>query len=674
MSDFLKNFLFTTVASLDGVGQKRAALYKNLKIDSVRDLLLWLPERIIEKTINPTPMQLQSGMHVILDVVVDYAEIPNSTKAPCTIMCTASSGFDIEILFFHYQKAQLLKQFEQGKALVIDGVINISHGIRRIVHPNAVVTPDERFKIFSIEPVYPATKGLTSKMIALTIRKALKNMPQVDEWLPAETMQQHAWPSFKKCLEILHTPKDKKDVTRRITARQRLAFDEMLAHQFSLSALRLKNKVQMRSPFSFNGALKEQMLSIIPFALTQCQQQAIKEIEADLKANHKTVRLLQGDVGAGKTLVALTVMLDVVESGHQAVMMVPTEILAQQHFNNIRKLTDSIGVEVCLLLGKMSVMEKRRTLDKISSGEGQIIIGTHALIQQDVQYADLRFAVIDEQHRFGVLQRQALLHKANQADLLMMTATPIPRTLEMAMYGDMSVSYLKTKPANRKEIITSIISYKKVDELQQAIVQKIKQGQKIYWICPLISQNETMDLTYIEHRFATLNNLISGKVGCIHSKIKQVERDEIMQKFVQGELQILVATTVIEVGVDVTDATIMVIENAERFGLAQLHQLRGRVGRGDQHSFCILIYGKAYGSTSQERLNVMKLSNDGFMIAEKDLQLRSAGDVVGTKQSGDLEFKIFDFQHDKDIVTQAFTMAKILQPHPMLQMLFSKVL
>jgi ATP-dependent DNA helicase RecG len=671
MHDFLKQFLFTSIATMDGIGEKRAALYNNIGVSNIRDLLLWLPSKVICKEVNPGLHKIASGMHVVLDMVVEDVDIPYSARGPCKVRCSAThGGFGVELVYFSYNKAQIANQFSPGSQLVVDGILQVIYGSFQIVHPSIVVTPAERFKIWDIEPVYPVTKGLTTRIIGLGVRKALGKMPEVEEWIPQDMLAQNAWPGFKKALELLHIPQDKEEVKAAEKARDRLVFDEMLHHQVALNGLRLKTKAQVRDSFMFNGALKEKMLTSLSFTPTACQLRVVAEIENDLRGGHKTVRLLQGDVGAGKTLVAMAVMLNVVEAGCQAAIMVPTELLAIQHFSTMQKLAAEAGVEVQLLISKLPAAKRRAVIARVASGEAKIIIGTHVLIQQEVMYHNLRYVIVDEQHRFGVLQRQALMHKAQHADLLMMTATPIPRTLEMAIYGDMAVSYLRTKPAQRKEIVTSVMSHKKLPELMQAIKAKVGDGQKVYWVCPLIEQSESVDISYVQQRFEMLSEMMPNMVGYIHGKMKQAERDEVMQQFIAGTLLVVVATTVIEVGVDVRDATVMVIENAERFGLAQLHQLRGRVGRGDLQSYCILVYGTAYGKTSQQRLQIMKESTDGFMIAEKDLQLRRAGDIVGLKQSGDLEFKVFNFERDQWLIQAAFELSRTALDAGVLRIIF----
>ncbi len=658
MSNFLKNFLITSINQLDNIGDKRHLLYKKLGINNYRDLLLWLPYKVIYKAINPAISVCVNGLPVVIDVIVDDVDIPHNARGACKILCRAANDDDflIQIVYFQYKAKQISQEYKIGQHLVIDGSITRAYHEVQIIHPVKVVLPEHRFKIWNVEPVYHCTAGLSSKMIAISIRSVLSKLPKIPEWLPNEKLLQENWFDFKKSLELMHFPPVNNDQNLFHKARERIAFDEMLHHQISLNQLRSRAKT--KKPFVFEKNLKNTMISSLSFQLTQCQAQAISEIENDMLSTLQSIRLLQGDVGAGKTIVALAILLNVVESGCQGALMVPTELLATQHYNSFENICKTCNVKIVLLTGNMSATQKRKALSDIQTGAAQIIIGTHALIQSSVTYCNLRYVIIDEQHRFGVLQRHALMNKANDADLLMMTATPIPRTLEMAIYGDINVSYLKTKPANRKDIITSVISHKKIDDLIASIVARVGNNEKVYWICPLIDESESLNLVHANQRFESLDKVLPSLVGIMHGKMKQSEKDDVMRSFICGDIRVIVSTTVIEVGIDVKDASIMVIEHAERFGLAQLHQLRGRVGRGDLQSYCILIYGPAYGQISQERLKIMKQTNDGFIIAEKDLNLRQPGDVVGLKQSGALNFKVFNFDVDADMMHEAILLSR----------------
>lgn len=648
----LRALLFSSISQVGGVGEKRAALYKKLGVSSVRDLLLLMPTRVQKRKLNPRLAEIATGDQISKVVKVVSLHLSPNFKSgrPSKVVCD-SSGEVVELVYFNAPAKMLNTQYTEGRELIVSGEAQIEYGALSIVHPDQVVPANESFKIAEFEPIYPATRGLHSRFIGITIKRALSKIPDITEWLPGALLTERKWPSIRKALELIHNPKSLKDIELASIARERLAFDEIFVHQLKLKQLKNEVKSCTRPPLSFEGTLKNEMLSKLPFKLTDSQAQVIAEIESDLRGELRISRLIQGDVGSGKTLVALSLILDAVEAGFQGAIMVPTEILALQHAKTIGSIA---GVECQLLIGSMKAAAKREAYDAIESGKAKIIIGTHALFQEKASYHSLRLVIIDEQHRFGVEQRRKLLCKGVNADFIMMTATPIPRTLEMATYGDMDISVIRQKPVGRKEIITRIMSYKKASELEDSLVTRIAEGEKIYWVCPLIEETEKLDLAHAEARAQSLNAKFPGAVGIVHGKMKQDAREAVMQKFVDGEYKIIVATTVIEVGVDVRDATIMIIENAERFGLSQLHQLRGRVGRGDKQSYCLLIYGKNYGKIGQQRLNIMRNSNDGFFIAEEDLKLRGAGDIVGTKQSGLPTFMVFDIELDQALLNLAF--------------------
>lgn len=667
----IQSLLFTNIAALPGVGPTRAMYYKKLGIHNVRDLILSMPTRVLERKIMPEIQDIRDGDSISQLVTVQEIHMNRTRKSPSKIVCGCKGGF-LEIIYFNMPKKFIESTFQIGQQLIVVGSANVDYGVITMSHPEALLAANDAFKVRQFEPIYPASRGLTSKFIGITIRKAMQKLSEITEWIPQEILIEKKWPSFKKALDLIHNPRTKDDVQNAAIAKQRLAFDEILAHQIKLKELREKVKIPKANPITFTGALKKQMIEALPFTLTEAQQTVINEIESDFKSSYRTSRLIQGDVGAGKTVVALAAMLDVVESGGQAALMVPTEILATQHYASVGRMVEALDISSVILLGSMSPKDKKEAYEKIESGEAKIIIGTHALFQEKAKYHNLRLVIVDEQHRFGVEQRRSLLLKGTDAEFLMMTATPIPRTLEMVSFGDMDVSVISQKPANRKEIITSVMSHKKIEDLEQSLAHRIQNGEKIYWICPLIEETEKMDLANVNERFESLSTKFPGQVAIMHSKTKIAEREESMRKFVAGELKIIVATTVIEVGVDVKDATIMVIENAERFGLSQLHQLRGRVGRGDKQSYCILIYGKNFGAVSQQRLGVMKASSDGFYIAEQDLEIRGSGDVVGKKQSGVPAFRVFDFEMDTGLLKLANTV-QLSQRSDLHTMMFSEI-
>lgn len=659
--------LFASITQIEGIGAKKSKVYKSIGISSIRDLILYMPNKVLIRKINPKFSDIKQSDQISKEVVVvklDLALNRGSSK-PSKIICD-SGGEAIHLTYFHAPIPVLSQKFVVGSRLIVSGEANLHYNYVEIIHPTQVVGANEGFKIAQYEPIYPATRGLNSKFINLTIKKVLTRLSVVDEWLPNHVISDYKWPSFNRALNIIHNPKSIDDTqSLLVLAKQRLAFDEVFCQQIKLNQLRNEVKKSPKTSLQFIGSLKNAMINSLSYTLTNAQLRVIAEIERDLQNDRQTSRLIQGDVGAGKTIVALSLMLDAVEAGAQVALMVPTEILALQHYKSISRLVERLDIKCTLLIGGIPAAQKRLIQEKIATGNTNIIIGTHALFQEKVNYKNLRLVIIDEQHRFGVEQRQQLQSKGNEVDLIMMTATPIPRSLEMINYGDMDVSIIDEKPMNRKEIITSTISYQKAAELVSSMEPRLADGEKVYWVCPLIEETEKLDLAHAEQRHRILADRFPGQVGLIHGRMKKPERENEMQKFVDGDYKILVATTVIEVGVDVKDATIMVIENAERFGLSQLHQLRGRVGRGSKQSYCILIYGKMLSKIGQQRLKIMKDSSDGFYIADEDLKLRGAGDIVGTRQSGMLEFRIFDpidSTHNK-LLNTAFNLARSKQNH-----------
>lgn len=657
----LYSTIFKPVSAIERVGPDKAKLMKKLGISTVRDLLLYMPYRVMRRSLYPKVRCIMDGQDVALECTVEKVEVADRrSRRPHVVLCSTEDGF-FELVYFNLSAKAIHGMFGIGRRMIVLGKAAVQYGYIKIAHPEQILELGYKEKVRMFEPVYNVTAGLSSRVLGSVIRGELASIRQLEEWLPRSILDFNKWPSWKEALGVIHNPRNECDLEKAHTARSRLAFDEILHHQILLRTLRKRVRSNARPPMRFSGRLVTRLEAALPFELTSEQKRAISEISTDMSSDFQMMRLLQGDVGSGKTIVALSAMLNAVESGGQAVLMVPTEILAMQHFANIveylKKLEDKVSA--VLLMGKMSASSRRDSLGMIQSGAASIIVGTHALMQQSVQYNDLKLVVIDEQHRFGVMQRQELIKKSQYRDLLMMTATPIPRTLEMAMYGDMDVSRITQKPKNRKEIITSVISSAKIEELEHSISSKIELGQKAYWVCPLIEATEKSDFSHVQHRFEELQKKFPGKVAMLHGKMKQQEKQSVMEKYIRGEKMILVATTVIEVGVDVKDATVMIIENAERFGLAQLHQLRGRVGRGEMQSYCILIHGHACSPIARQRLTVMKESSDGFVIAQKDLMLRGAGDVVGLQQSGDLDFKVFDIIEHETLVGEAHRLAQL---------------
>jgi ATP-dependent DNA helicase RecG len=532
------------------------------------------------------------------------------------------------------------------------------------------VAPVEGGGVPQIEPVYPLTAGLSNTSLRKAVHAALQALPDLPEWIDEPYLKKNDWSSFAESIEALHAPTSDEDFLPSNPVRGRLAYDELLANQLALAILRQSMKRRAGRPITAPGRLRKAILDALPFALTGAQTRALAEIDTDMADPLHMLRLLQGDVGSGKTIVALLAMATAVEAGHQAALMAPTELLARQHFETISRFAAPAGLRVRLLTGRERGKERLAILEDLKTGEIDILLGTHALFQEAIAFHDLGLAVIDEQHRFGVHQRLALQAKGvgAGAELLVMTATPIPRTLLLTSYGDLDVSRLDEKPPGRKPVLTRTVPLERLDEVVDGIERAVETGAQVYWVCPLVGESETLDLAAAEERFAHLQKRFGEKVGLVHGQLKGKEKDAVMARFAAGELSVLVSTTVIEVGVDVPNASIMIIEHAERFGLAQLHQLRGRVGRGAAQSSCVLLYRAPLGDIARERLNVMRDTEDGFAIAEEDLRLRGGGEVLGTRQSGLPAFRIAQLPEHQDLLAAARDEARLcLTRHPNLE-------
>ena len=648
----LKHILQQKVSVLPQVGQNRLNLFKKLNIVTIADLILHVPYRYKIRKIEPSVNNIEIGDAIVKKVKIESANITRIRKRPSKIICKSDDRY-FQLVYFGAPPAHNIKHIAPGNEVIVTGDVNNIGDYIEIIHPEKIIPANESVNSYAYEPIYNACNGLNSKFIWGCVKNVLMKIPNIPEWLPQDVINKNNWPSFKDCLWNLHNPKNMETVEKAQVFRDRLSFDEALSHQMVMKQIKNNQDKRKKTPLQFKGNLKQKLLKILPFELTDGQKAALHEIEVDLQSNKVTNRLIQGDVGCGKTIVALLSAIDVIESGHQAAIMAPTEVLAQQHYVKLKSLLDPLGIKCTFLAGSLKIKQKRLALKEIESGESNLVIGTHALFQEKVVFNSLKLITIDEQHRFGVKQRQALAQKGDQTSIIMMSATPIPRTLEIALYGDMDVSKIITKPNNRKSIITSSLSVSKVDDLTKSLEKKLEKNEKVYWICPLIEKSEKIDLAHIEYRLEYLNNFYPGKVGVIHGKMKQDEKDKVMDKFSNGDVDILIATTVIEVGIDVGNATLIVIENSENFGLAQLHQLRGRVGRSDLQSHCVLLYSNKVGKTSKFRIETMKKSNDGFYIAEEDLKIRGAGDITGTRQSGALEFKVLDIDTQSLLLEKA---------------------
>lgn len=633
------------------------------------DLLFVLPNTVIDRRNRPGIALSAEGQIVTLEVRVDRHQPPprGNRSVPYRVYAHDDTG-EIALTFFHAHAAYLQKMLPEGEHVVISGRMEWFNGRPTMVHPDHIAPIDEAEGLPLVEPVYPLTAGLSAKVLRRAIGQALGRLPELPEWQDDAFMRRHTFPSFGDALTRIHNPKDPIDVAVEAPAWRRLAYDEFLAGQVSLALVRAKIRRLSGRPLIGDGRIVERLRAALPYKLTPSQEFALGEINADLADPERMLRLLQGDVGSGKTVVALLAMGRAVEAGGQAALMAPTEILARQHLATIAPLAEKAGLRVAILTGREKGRERTETLEGLAGGTIDIVVGTHALFQETVAFHDLVLAVVDEQHRFGVHQRLAITAKGDAPDMLVMTATPIPRTLVLTAFGDMDVSKLTEKPAGRQPIRTVTLPLERLDELVGRMRDAVAEGQKIYWICPLVEESEEIKLMSAEDRFASLKPLFGDLVGLVHGRMKGAEKDEAMRAFKQGETRILIATTVIEVGVDVPDATIIVIEHAERFGLAQLHQLRGRVGRGDRASSCVLLYKDPLGETAKRRLSVMRETEDGFRIAEEDLKLRGEGELLGTRQSGTPGFQVARIESHADLLEAARDDARlILSRDPELQ-------
>jgi len=673
MRPALLNPLFAPVTSLGGVGPKQDRLLRYLldreQTPRLVDLLLHLPASVIDRRARPKIRDAVPGTVVTLEVTVDrHRPTPaRNPRAPHLVYASDETG-DVVLTYFRAQPGYVEKLLPVGSKRYVSGTAQMYDGTLQLTHPDRVVDEAGFAKLSGIDPVYPLTEGLALGSLRRAMAQALQKLPILPEWISPEVLRRCKFPPIAEALNRVHMPLELADILPDGPFWSRLAFDELLAGQLALTLVRAQLRRPAGDRHAGDGHLRNKIIDALPYALTASQRQAAAAITDDLRQPVRMLRLLQGDVGSGKTVVALLAAAAVTEAGKQAALMAPTEILARQHIKTIAPLAERAGLRVAILTGREKGKERRDILARLAAGEIDFLVGTHALIQDDVVFKALALAVVDEQHRFGVRERLALTAKGGNVDVLVLSATPIPRTLVLTYFGDMDVSELREKPAGRQPIDTRAVPDSRLSEVMDAVGRALSAGKLVYWICPLVEESEAVNLTDAESRYLSLKARFGDKVGLVHGKMRGTEKDRVMALFATGEIGLLVATTVVEVGVDVPAASIMVIENAERFGLAQLHQLRGRIGRGSEASTCLLLYMEPLNEMSRARLKVIRETTDGFTIAEQDLRLRGEGDVLGVRQSGLPGYRIARSEVHGQLITQARDEAlRIMKDNPKLQ-------
>nr|WP_045171136.1 ATP-dependent DNA helicase RecG [Ehrlichia minasensis] len=639
---------------LPGVNKVVGNLLKKLCCgDKIIDLLFHIPQNYVDRRTRLSE-EAVGKIVTFIGTVKSHGFIGGRRKTQYKIVLDTHIG-EISLVFFNYSVKYLKSVLKVGSECVVSGTLIRFFEYLQITHPDYITTDVRKFQDISIiEPVYPLIKGLTSKRISKLVKLSVGLLPDFPEWIDEKLLKDNQWDSWKESLIKIHHPETLETVSLH---KMRLAYDELLSHQISMKMVRKFDSKQGISIIS-KQIYHDDILSKLPFKLTVGQEEVIAQITKSQALKNRMVKLLIGDVGSGKTVVALFAILNVIENEGQVAFMAPTEILAEQHYRWIQEMLSDIPVNVELLTSK--VKKKQDIKRKLQLGECKVVVGTHALFQDGVDFNNLNLIIIDEQQRFGVLQRMKLINKDDMADVLFMTATPIPRTLEQVVYGDIDCLRLKDKPHDRLPIHTSVINIEKLYEVVAKLQFALRNGNKAYWICPYIEDSELVDIAAAEKRFFSLKEIFGQEVGLVHSRLPKAERDDVMMSFYHGTIKLLVATTVIEVGVDVPDATIIIIENAEQFGLSQLHQLRGRVGRSDKASFCILLHGSMLSKVSYKKLCILRKSQDGFYIAEQDLLLRGSGDVLGVKQSGLSNFKFADIYKDQSLISIATEQAEAI--------------
>ena len=656
MNDNSFDFLYQNVEKLKGIGPKKASYFKNLNINTVIDIFYNLPTRSIDRTQDIDFKNLEKGQTITTLVKVKKHHFPFNPKLPYVIECEKGSLI-INIIYFSIRGNFLRKKYPENKELIISGKVSFYKSNLSVAHPDYIEEIENEDKLRTFENIYPLTRGITLKDIRIVLNDAKNHLNKFDEWLNENIIKKYNFSSFNESLIKMHFPSVKEDIENRENFRKRLAVDELVSNYFAIRYLKEKTKRKNESlNLKFN--LQEKLINELPFELTKNQYKIINDINNYNNTQYRETVLLQGDVGSGKTIVSLLTAIPFIQKHKQVAYMAPTEILANQIYNNVLNHLDNEEVNPILLTG--SSKNKSKIYEKIEKGIFNFIIGTHAIFQENLNFSSLAYVIIDEQHRFGVQQRLYLAEKGINTNILLMSATPIPRTLALAQYGEIEQVILKEKPAFQKPIITKVSSIDKIKDIEILLKKKISNVSQVYWICPLVEASETQKYKDVETRFKSLKNIFGSEVEMLHGKIKSDQKERIIQNFQKGNIKILVATTVVEVGIDNKNADYIVIENAEKFGLSQLHQLRGRVGRGNNQGYCFALYGKDLPDNTINRLKIFKENLDGFKLSEKDLEIRGTGDILGYRQSGDSLFKFVNVYHDQELIIDALQYVKKL--------------
>ena len=656
MNDNSFDFLYQNVEKLKGIGPKKASYFKNLNINTVIDIFYNLPTRSIDRTQDIDFKNLEKGQTITTLVKVKKHHFPFNPKLPYVIECEKGSLI-INIIYFSIRGNFLRKKYPENKELIISGKVSFYKSNLSVAHPDYIEEIENEDKLRTFENIYPLTRGISLKDIRIVLNDAKNHLNKFDEWLNENIIKKYNFSSFNESLIKMHFPSVKEDIENRENFRKRLAVDELVSNYFAIRYLKEKTKRKNES-LNLNFNLQEKLINELPFELTKNQYKIINDINNYNNTQYRETVLLQGDVGSGKTIVSLLTAIPFIQKHKQVAYMAPTEILANQIYSNLLNHLDTEEVNPILLTG--SSKNKSKIYEKIEKGIFNFIIGTHAIFQENLNFSSLAYVIIDEQHRFGVQQRLYLAEKGVNTNILLMSATPIPRTLALAQYGEIEQVILKEKPAFQKPIITKVSSIDKIKDIEILLKKKISNVSQVYWICPLVEASETQKYKDVETRFKSLKNIFGSEVEMLHGKIKSDQKERIIQNFQKGNIKILVATTVVEVGIDNKNADYIVIENAEKFGLSQLHQLRGRVGRGNNQGYCFALYGKDLPDNTINRLKIFKENLDGFKLSEKDLEIRGTGDILGYRQSGDSLFKFVNVYHDQELIIDALQYVKKL--------------